>query len=86
MARKNEFDQPIGNDLPADWQAPPRPPRNAISGARVRLEPVDVDKHADDLFAVNRLDQSGAGWTYLNYGPFDQLDDYVAWLKKRLSR
>ena len=81
MARKNEFDQPIGDDLPAGWLAPPRPPRNAISGARVRLEPVDVDKHAEDLFAVNRLDQSGAGWTYMNYGPFDQLDDYVAWLK-----
>lgn len=46
-----------------------RPPRREVlEGARVRLEPLDADRHAADLFAAGGADDSV--WTYLAYGPF----------------
>ena len=46
-----------------------------------RLEPLEIEKHAKQLFAANSLDTTGANWTYLPYGPFGELADYVAWLE-----
>lgn len=80
MTRTNEFGQSIGEALPDGWQPPPMPPRQPLDGPRLRVEPIDPDRHAADLFGANRLDQSGEGWTYLGYGPFDNLSDYRAWL------
>jgi RimJ/RimL family protein N-acetyltransferase len=77
----NEHGQPIGDALPDGWQPPPRPPGEPIEGPRVRVEPIDPERHAADLFEANRLDQSGAGWTYLAYGPFEDLPAYRAWLE-----
>lgn len=81
MTRKNDLGQPIGDALPEGWQPPLYPPRTAMTGPRVRVEPIDPARHADDLFAANRLDQTGAGWTYLNYGPFDDAAEYRAWME-----
>jgi RimJ/RimL family protein N-acetyltransferase len=81
MTRKNELNQPIGDALPADWRAPPVPPRDPLVGARVRVEPLDPERHASDLHEANLLDQSGQGWTYLNYGPFQDLSEYRSWLE-----
>ena len=82
MTRTNELGQPIGDVLPDGWQPPPVPPRSALDGPRLRVEPIDPAKHAADLFAANQLDQTGAGWTYLAYGPFDSLADYRAWMER----
>jgi len=81
MTRTNEFNQPIGDALPADWRAPPKPPRVHLTGARVRVESLDPDRHALDLYEANRLDKSGEGWTYLNYGPFQDQTEYRSWLE-----
>ena len=81
MTRKNDFDQPIGDDLPTGWVSPPMPPRQIMEGARLRVEPIDPAKHASDLFEANRLDQSGEGWTYLAYGPFQDQTEYRAWME-----
>lgn len=81
MTRKNELDQPIGDPLPTDWQAPVTPPRQVMTGQRMRVEPIDPSHHADDLFEANRLDQSGTGWTYLNYGPFPDASAYRTWME-----
>jgi RimJ/RimL family protein N-acetyltransferase len=77
MARLNEFGQPIGPDVPG-WTARPFPPRTIMAGRLCRLEPLDADKHAKDLFAADQLDD-GRGWTYMLSGPFTNFDDYRAW-------
>ena len=81
MTRMNEFGQPIGDLLPDGWAPPPSPPPRVLEGTRVRVEPIDPALHADDLFEANRLDQSGEGWTYLGYGPFEDLQAYRTWLE-----
>jgi RimJ/RimL family protein N-acetyltransferase len=72
----NDTGQPIGAPLPG-WTARPRPPRTPLSGRFCRVEPVDVDRHAADLFAANTDPSS---WTYLFYGPFVDFDTYRQWL------
>jgi RimJ/RimL family protein N-acetyltransferase len=80
MTRVNELGQPIGFAV-AGWRRPPRPERAVLAGRFCRLEPVDPDRHADDLFAANALDADERGWTYLPYGPFAALDAYRAWMQ-----
>jgi len=42
-----------------------------LRGARVVLEPLDADRHGDDLFAAATDGADPALWRYLAYGPFD---------------
>jgi RimJ/RimL family protein N-acetyltransferase len=76
----NALGQPVGVPLP-DWRRPPRPPREVLDGRTCRLEPLDPERHARDLFDANALDVDGRGWTYLPYGPFADLDAYLAWMR-----
>ncbi len=65
------------------WQ-PARPlSRVALEGELVRLEPVDVARHAGQLFAA----QSSAPelWEYLPYGPFDSESAFRVWLTERAA-
>ncbi|MGI9521631.1 MAG: GNAT family N-acetyltransferase, partial [Hyphomicrobiaceae bacterium] len=80
MVRKNDFGQPIGQPLPPDWMPPAPPPRTNLVGAHVRVEPLDPDQHAEELFAANCLDPNGEGWTYLAYGPFKDISSYKEWM------
>jgi RimJ/RimL family protein N-acetyltransferase len=61
---KNSFGQPIGVPVPG-WSARPRPPATAITGRYCRVEPVDIARHADQLFEANADDADGRNWTYL---------------------
>ncbi|HMR31042.1 MAG TPA: GNAT family protein [Geminicoccaceae bacterium] len=74
----NATAQPTGFPLP-DWTPRPQPPRTAMQGRFARLEPLDADRHAGDLFAANAADPDGRMWTYMGYGPFATLADYRAW-------
>jgi RimJ/RimL family protein N-acetyltransferase len=76
---RNELGQPIGFPLPG-WRKPAAPPRSAMIGRYCRVEPLDPERHADDLFRANALDRDGRGWTYLPYGPFADLAAYRAWM------
>ncbi len=78
--RTNALGQPIGSTLAA-WTAAARPPRTALEGRFCRLEPVDLEAHAGDLFAAFREDREGRIWTYLAYGPFEREDDFRAWMR-----
>jgi RimJ/RimL family protein N-acetyltransferase len=80
MSRINQHDQPIGNALPDGWSPPPAPSGVIIDGARVRLEPINVEAHAEQLFMANMLDASGAGWTYLLNGPFGNMAEFRDWI------
>jgi RimJ/RimL family protein N-acetyltransferase len=58
-----------------------RPRHETLRGARVRLEPLDPDRHAEDLFAAAQGE--GADplvWRYLGYGPFADVAELHAWL------
>ena len=57
--------------------------RVALEGELVRLEPVDVARHAGQLFTA----QSGAPelWEYLPYGPFANETAFRVWLTERAA-
>lgn len=53
-----------------------------MSGRFCRVEPLDPDRHAADLYNANALDTEGRNWTYLPYGPFDTFESYLGWLNE----
>jgi RimJ/RimL family protein N-acetyltransferase len=77
--RRNHFGQPVGFAVP-DWTPRPVPPRTSMIGRFARIEPLDPDRHAADLFEANSDDREGRNWTYYNYGPFTALADYRKWI------
>ncbi len=77
----NHLGQPIGFAVPG-WTPPPVPPRATLTGRFCRIEPLNVEVHAADLYAANSLDSEGRMWTYLAYGPFADMDAYVTWMTR----
>ena len=77
----NALGQPIGFAVEG-WTPPPRPPRDPMQGRYCRVEPVDIARHAADLYASNRAATDPRDWTYLAYGPFESLEDYRAWMQR----
>lgn len=75
----NEFGLPIGAPV-QNWTPRPRPPRTVMTGQYCRVEPLNPDLHAADLFAANNAGADARNWTYLAYGPFDHLTDYRDWI------
>jgi len=82
--RLNELGQPVGEALP-DWHPPARPPPRTLDGRFCQVEPLDVAKHARDLFDANSLDRDHRMWTYLYSGPFATFDEYERWLVERVA-
>jgi RimJ/RimL family protein N-acetyltransferase len=82
--RVNSLGQPIGAALP-DWRPPPLPPREPMRGRYCTVEPINVERHAADLYAAVSLDREGRNWTYVPSGPFDDAAAYLAWLEKRAA-
>jgi RimJ/RimL family protein N-acetyltransferase len=74
MAEVKKF----GAALPG-WKVPPRPVGEVLEGDVVRLERMDPDAHAADLFRA----YSGHDglWDYLPYGPFSSAAAYHRWAK-----
>ena len=67
----------------ADWRVPPAPVGVVLTGRFVRLEKLDADAHARDLFAAYQgHDQV---WDYLPYGPFETFEAYHEWLVTTLK-
>jgi len=67
-----------------DWTPGRVPPRKTLTGATVRLEPLDPEGHALPLFQASH--DGGAGeplFRYLPYGPFLSFDDFKSWLRDR---
>ena len=78
-AYQNELGQPVGAPL-ADWQGCAHPHGAVIEGRLCRLEPIDVARHAPDLFAAFGADHEAHNWTYLPYGPFADEDELREWM------
>ncbi len=75
----NTLNQPVGAPVP-DWRPVSKPRRTPIEGRFCRIEPLDVDRHGQDLFAAFLEDEANGNWTYLPYGPFEAEGDFLGWL------
>src|SRR2546423_4640239 len=78
--RRNPLGQPVGLPVPG-WTPRRMPRRSAMAGRFARVEPLDVERHAAELFEANAEDREGRNWTYYNYGPFATLADYRKWVE-----
>ena len=81
MSRTNELGQPIGEAV-TGWSARPRPGREPMVGRFCRLEALDPARHGAELFEANARDAAGGMWTYMAYGPFARLEDYLGWAER----
>ena len=65
------------------WTPARLPVRTVLEGELVRLEPLDAQAHAADLYAA----QEGADeiWEYLPYGPFSGEAEFQGWLAARAA-
>jgi len=70
---------PVGESLPG-WEPCELPSHEAMTGHYCRLERLDVDAHAADLYEAFGLNTDQSSWTYLPYGPFDSFDPFEYWL------
>ncbi|WP_206956964.1 GNAT family N-acetyltransferase [Trinickia acidisoli] len=71
----NEYGQPIGAPV-LGWSARPLPSAVTLEGTYCRLEPLNAERHADELYAAYRAAADGRDWTYLAVGPFDDPQVY----------
>lgn len=75
--RKNEFGQPIGNQL--EFTGPwPRPDGRELAGRTCTLRRANQD-YAKGLFQAYQTDKAGKNWTYLPTSPTGKLEDFEAW-------
>jgi RimJ/RimL family protein N-acetyltransferase len=78
--QRNPLGQPIGPPLPG-FTPRPRPPRTPMQGRLCRVEPLDLDRHAEALHRAYAADPEGRNWTYLPYGPFASPKDWAAMMR-----
>jgi len=68
------------------WSPARLPPRGTLTGATVRLEPLDPERHALPLFKASHKDgAAGPLFRYLPYGPFADFDEFREWLGQRAA-
>ena len=63
------------------FKVPPHPKGISIDGKLVSIKPLIANEFAEELFMANALDKEGINWEYLPYGPFENLSDYIDWIK-----
>ena len=64
----------------ATWTRRPTPGLVALEGARVRLEPLDWDKHGAGLFSAVGGEANAGIWTWMPVGPFPDPDSLRTFL------
>lgn len=77
----NHLNQPIGVVVP-NWKPASLPGHETLTGGYCRIERLDPARHAAELFEANTVDETGANWTYLPYGSFENLEDYRGWMNR----
>ncbi len=75
----NDLGQPIGFPT-TGWQRGEHPRGAIMQGSLCRLEPIDIERHAADLFAAFSLDREARNWTYMPYGPFQSEAELCDWI------
>jgi hypothetical protein len=60
----NDLGQPIGFPVP-NWTPRAQPPRTPMEGRFCRIEILDPERHAAEIYEANIEDKDGKTWTYL---------------------
>lgn len=76
----NAYGQPIGQPV-AGWMPRPRPERVTLDGRCCRLEPLDADRHAAELYAAFADAPDDSDWTYMGAGPFPDAASYLSFAR-----
>lgn len=84
MQLTNQYQQPIGAALP-DWQPVMSPPRKMITGRYCRLEPLNGDQHAQNLFDAYATADDERDWTYLGSARPKDITRCQAWIEEKVS-
>lgn len=79
LSNKNSLGQEIGTPLP-HWQPCSLPAKQIIEGTYCRLEPLNPERHGAQLWQAFNADTEDRIWTYLPYGPFNNLAELHQWL------
>jgi len=74
------MDRPRLHWTPATW-----PPRVALGGRYVRLQPLAADMHGPDLAAAAGQPGGDAIWTFLGYGPFGSEAEHIDLLRRQAN-
>ncbi len=75
----NDLNQAIGHTID-NWQACKHPPRSAMIGDYCKLESIDIEYHATDLYQAYITQGGLQNWTYLAYGPFNDFEAFSQWI------
>jgi RimJ/RimL family protein N-acetyltransferase len=79
MTEKSE-ERPLGRPV-ANWSPRERPPRETLTGRYARLEPFDIARHADALFAS----YADTNWDYMAAGPFADVAEHRAYAERAMT-
>lgn len=79
----NEFGQPVGRNLD-DWLPRSAPESRALNGGRCRLEPL-APEHVGPLFASLGGTEAEDIWTYLQFGPFLDSEEFARHVNRLIS-
>ncbi len=78
------FPRPLSGDIVDNPPPALLPPRVALIGQDVTLEPQNADEHAEDLYAAGHgTPEALAIWDYLTYGPWLDVDSYRSHLRSQ---
>ncbi|MDG2496787.1 MAG: GNAT family protein [Aquiluna sp.] len=76
---KNQFNAPVGTPITQNDQALSPNAAAAIAGSKCDLVPLDASKHGEGLYEAFQGDDDL--WNYLPQGPFDNSQDFLAWIE-----
>ncbi len=79
--RTNDLGQPIGAPVP-EFDGARRPTGIPLEGRFCRLEKLQTDLHAEDLYEALRTDETGALWTYLSESKPASLAELTDWVEQ----
>ena len=65
-----------------NWTPRPKPERKVLEGRYVRLEPLDPQKHGDELFAASSVTDADQRFTWLFEFPPATRTEFEPWLDK----
>lgn len=81
----NQFHQPVGQSL-SDWKGAPFPLVQQMAGRYCKLERINAERHAKDLYEAYGEASDNRDWTYLPVGPFETFDVFLVYVKKMENR
>ncbi len=76
----NQYNQPIGEPL-SNWSPCIIPFDKTLQGVFCRLEPLNAERHAHDLYEAYRTAADDRDWTYMFFGPFGNEEEYYQYVE-----